>query len=244
MRMIAAGLLAIGVAASAPARAELQHLALSSPAAPAFGGQEFGSAGAYVRVAGKATVAIDPADARNALIADIALAPRDAAGRVQATAEVVILRPADMVRGNGTLLLEIPNRGREIIGQLMNDSAGANVLANGTAAGNGHLLAQGYTLAWIGWQADLAPGTGMRLDAPILPGVTGPSREEFLFDHSQSPVAAPLTYPARWPGGRHPHGPRPGRGRQADTARPRLPLPRSAADRDHPPARLRCRRIV
>ena len=201
MRMIAAGLLAIGVAAIAPARAEFQHLALSGPAAPAFGGQSFGAAGAYVRVAGKATIAVDPADARNALIADIALAPRDAAGRVQATAEVVILRPADLARGNGTLLLEVPNRGREIIGQLMNDTAAANGLADGTAAGSGHLLAQGYTLAWIGWQADLAPGTGMRLDAPILPGVTGPSREEFLFDHTQSPVTAPLTYPAAGPEG-------------------------------------------
>src|SRR5205823_6769445 len=110
----------------------------------------------YERLVARATIALDPADPRNSIIADLALAPRNAAGRVEAVAEIVILRPAEPGRGNGTLLLEAPNRGREIIGQLMNDTAAANALANGTAAGNGHLLRQGYTLAWVGWQADLA----------------------------------------------------------------------------------------
>ena len=165
-------------------------------AAAAFGGQEFGPAGRYERIVANATIALDPADARNAVIADLALAPRNAAGKVEAVADVIILRPAEAARGNGTLLLEVPNRGREIIGQLMNDTPGANLLSGGTNPGNGHLMRQGYTLAWIGWQADSPAGQGLRLVAPVVPGVTGPSREEFLFDHTRSPVTVPLTYPA------------------------------------------------
>ncbi len=196
MRIRTAGLMAAGLLAAAPVRAEVTRFELQGATAPAFGGQEFGPAGRYERIVARATIALDPADARNAIIADLALAPRNAAGKVEATADVVILRPAEAARGNGTLLLEVPNRGREIIGQLMNDAPGANLLSGGTDPGNGHLMRQGYTLAWVGWQADIPAGQGLRLAAPVVPGVTGLSREEFLFDHARNPVAVPLTYPA------------------------------------------------
>lgn len=196
MRHAIPGLFAAGLLAAAPARAEVTQFALQGAPAPAFSGQEFGPAGRYERIAAKATIALDPADPRNAIIADIGLAPRNAQGKVEAVADVVILRPVEAQRGNGTLLLEVPNRGREIIGQLMNDAPGANPLVNGTNPGNGHLLRQGYTLVWVGWQADVAPGQGLRLAAPVVPNVTGLSREEFLFDHRRSPVTVPLTYPA------------------------------------------------
>ena len=75
------------------------------------------------------------------------------------------------------------------------------MLSGGTDPGNGHLMRQGYTLVWVGWQADIPAGQGMRLAAPVIPGVTGLSREEFLFDHRQSPVIVPLTYPAAGPEG-------------------------------------------
>ena len=194
--LLAAGLLAAGPLSVGPTRAEVTRFELQGAATAAFGGQEFGPAGRYERIVAKATIALDPADARNAIIADLALAPRNAAGKVEAVADVIILRPAEAARGNGTLLLEVPNRGREIIGQLMNDAPGANLLSGATNPGNGHLMRQGYTLAWVGWQADIAAGQGMRLVAPVVPNVTGLSREEFLFDHMTSPVTVPLTYPA------------------------------------------------
>ena len=190
-----AGLLAAGLLAVGPARAEVTRFELQGAAAPAFGGREFGPAGRYERIVAKATIALDPADARNAIIADLALAPRNAAGKVEAVAEVVILRPAEAARGNGTLLLEVPNRGREIIGQLMNDAPAANLLSGGTDPGNGHLMRQGYTLAWIGWWISRR-GRGCGWRRRWVPNVTGPSREEFLFDHTRSPVTVPLTYPA------------------------------------------------
>src|SRR5919112_824995 len=76
----------------------------------------------------------EPADPRNAAIADIAAAPRNAQGRVEAVADVTILRPADPARGNGTLLLEVPNRGRKLALPLFNESPTA---ADDQEAGNG-----------------------------------------------------------------------------------------------------------
>ncbi len=189
---------ALALLLATPAVAEVTRLDLSPPST-AFGGAAFGSTGAYERLAGRATLSLDPADPRNAIIADIALAPRNAQGRVEAVAEVVILRPARAFAGNGSLLVEVPNRGRELAGQLYHDVV-ANDLMLGRSAGNGFLLRQGYTLVWVGWQADIPPGegrgAGLRLEAPIVPNVTGLSREEFLFDNTTSPVTVPLTYPA------------------------------------------------
>jgi hypothetical protein len=200
MRIHAAALAMAGLFGLAmPAAAKVLHFALAGPPQPVFAGQEIGAAGRYERLTARATIALDPSDARNAIVADLALAPRNAEGRVEAVAEVVILRPAEPLRGNGTLLVEMPNRGRELAGQLYNDGE-ANGLMLGRSPGNGFLLRQGYTLVWVGWQADIPPGegrgAGLRLEAPVVPGVTGLSREEFLFDDTTSPVAVRLTYPA------------------------------------------------
>ena len=189
------GLVAMGVAASPGARAEVTRFEVTSTT-PAFAGAEFGSTGRYERLAARATIALDPNDARNAGIVDLSQAPRNAQGRVEATADVVVLRPVEALRGNGTLFVEVPNRGRELAGQLFNDINGANRLASGQDAGNGYLLRQGYTLVWVGWQTDLLPNEGLRLQAPVVPGITGLSREEYLFDHMRSPVTVRLTYPA------------------------------------------------
>lgn len=184
---------------AAPAAAEVTRFEITGTPEPAFNGQSFGTAGAYERIAARATLALDPADPRNAVIVDLDRAPRNAQGRVEAVTEVVILRPAERLRGNGTMIVEVPNRGRELMGQLYNDGV-ANALLLNRAPGNGFLMQQGYTMVWVGWQADIPPGegrgAGLRLEAPVLQGVTGPSREEFLFDNTTSPVTVRLTYPA------------------------------------------------
>ena len=56
-----------------PAEARLLRLEVMGTV-PAFGGQPFGAVGPYERVTARATLALDPADPRNAGIADIALA--------------------------------------------------------------------------------------------------------------------------------------------------------------------------
>lgn len=189
---ILAGVLALAT----PAAAEVTRFEVAEDV-PAFAGRGFGEVGAYRRITARATVALDPTDPRNAVIADIGLAPRDARGRVEAVADVVILRPADPSRGNGTLLLDVPNRGRKPAPQLFDDSPqpGANDLQTAEDAGIGFLAGRGITAVWVGWQADIpsAPGQ-LALQAPVLRGVTGPVREEFVFDHTRNPAPATLSW--------------------------------------------------
>ena len=155
---------------------------------PAFEGRAFGDVGQYVRITGRATIAVDPTDSRNAVIADIDRAPRNANGLVEATADVVVLRPADLARGNGMLLIDVPNRGRKLAPQLFDDAAqpGANNAEKNADAGIGFLHRSGYSMAWIGWQSDIPSQPGqLALSAPILKGVTGPSRDEILFERNK-----------------------------------------------------------
>src|SRR4029453_7457682 len=103
---------------------------------------------------------------------------------------VLILRPADPARGNGTLLLDVPNRGRKLAPQLFDDSSqpAANN-AHKPDGGIGFLHRQGYTMVWVGWQGDMPSRPGqMALIAPVLKGVTGPAREELVFDTTTSPA--------------------------------------------------------
>jgi alpha/beta hydrolase family protein len=170
--------------------------------APAFSGRSFGDVGPYQRITARATIALDPADDRNAVITDLALAPRSPDGRVEAVADVVILRPADPTHGNGTLLLDVPNRGRKLAPQLFDDSPqpGANRADAPDDAGIGFLHRQGYTMVWVGWQADIPSRPGqLALSAPVLKGITGPAREEIIFDSTTNPARAPLTWPAADP---------------------------------------------
>ena len=180
-----------------PATAEVVRFEVLQ-SVPAFEGRSFGTAGPYLKITARATLAIDPADPRNAVIADIKRAPRNAAGRVEAVADVVLLRPADPTRGNGTLLIDVPNRGRKLAPQLFDNAPqpGANRAEQAADAGIGFLHRQGFSMAWIGWQADIASQAGqLALAAPTLRGVTGPARDEFLFDHSRSPATSTLTWP-------------------------------------------------
>lgn len=178
-----------------PAGAEVVRLDVLQTT-PAFGGRSFGTVGSYVRITARATIAVDLADPRNAVIADIDQAPRNAPGRVEAVADVVLLHPANLTLDNAKLLVEAPNRGRTLGPQLFDDTPqpGANNAENAADAGIGFLYQQGFSMAWIGWQADIPSARGQfALSAPSLQGVKGPARDEFVFDHTRSPATATLS---------------------------------------------------
>ncbi len=198
MRRMGAFVIAAACLVPIAARAEVVKFDIVDRA-PAFAGRSFGEVGSYERITAHATIALNPLDDRNAVITDLALAPRTADGRVEATADVVILRPADPTHGNGTLLVEVPNRGRKLAPQLFDDlpQPGANRAEASEDAGIGFLHRQGYTMVWVGWQGEIASKPGqMALSAPVLTGVTGPAREEIVFDNTTSPARATLTWPA------------------------------------------------
>jgi hypothetical protein len=198
MRRIITGVIAAICLLPVTLRAEIVRFDILERV-PAFAGRSFGDVGPYERITARATLALDPSDDRNAVITDLAKAPRNADGKVEATADVVILRPADPTHGNGTLLLDVPNRGRKLAPQLFDDSSqpGANNAETTDDAGIGFLHRQGYTMVWVGWQGDIPSKPGqLALSAPVLKGVTGPAREEVVFDNNTNPARATLTWPA------------------------------------------------
>lgn len=133
--------------------------------APFAGGQPFGEAGAYERVDGVLRFAVDPLAAANARIVDLALAPRDASGRVIFEADFCLLQPADPAKGSGSLLFDVPNRGNRPANQYFNR---APILLEPTDAidpGDAFLFRRGWSLAWCGWQWEVPRGE--------VPGVLG-----------------------------------------------------------------------
>lgn len=162
---------------------------------PAFGGASFDGTGAYERVDAVAEFAIDPKSERGRRIVDLGKAAVDAAGMVRFSTEVTILRPADASKGSGVLFYEVPNRGRNLAFMLMNLGKSTDMPTKPEDAGDGHLMRKGYTIVWSGWQFD-APDNLLTISLPALPGVTGMSREEVVFDKAEAASRLKLTYPA------------------------------------------------
>src|SRR5262249_42219439 len=75
---------------ASPAEARVKQITISSTL-PAYGGATFGSVGAYEFVTGVASGEVDPNDARNRIIQDIELAPRNARGMVEYSTKFQIL---------------------------------------------------------------------------------------------------------------------------------------------------------
>lgn len=69
----------------------------------------------YERIAGIAYGELDPADAHNAIVTDIALAPRNARGKVEYAATFTLEMPEAPGRASGFLLYEVVNRGHAIL---------------------------------------------------------------------------------------------------------------------------------
>ncbi|MGB6002872.1 MAG: hypothetical protein WBI00_20530, partial [Thermoanaerobaculia bacterium] len=121
-------------------------------------GRSFGLAGAYEKLEGRVFLSLDPDDPRNARVVDLDKAPRRQDGRVEYAADLYIWRPVDPRRGNGTALVEVPNRGGKAMVRYFN--RGATRSRDPVAAadlGDGFLMRRGFSLVWIGWQYDLPP---------------------------------------------------------------------------------------
>src|SRR5215469_13794643 len=74
----------------------------------------FGATGAHLKISGTFEGELDPADRRNAVIADIGLAPTTN-GKVLYTSIFQILRPADFGKGNRKIFYDFANRGSKRI---------------------------------------------------------------------------------------------------------------------------------
>src|SRR5579859_3031152 len=145
-------------------------------------GKPFGAPGAYEKITGRVYFAVDPANPHNRQIVDLDKAPRNAKGEVEFSADLYLLKPKDMNKGNGSVLFEVSNRGGKGILRIVNGVTSSDPKAE---FGDGFLMREGYTVAWVGWEADLAEqGDRLRLFAPVAhdPGgktIRGMVRSDF-----------------------------------------------------------------
>ena len=194
IRIIIAGL-ALTAAWVSPAAARVEQVEILSRQ-PFGSGVAFGHVGAYEKLRGRATFALDPKAAANAAIADLKLAPRNNRGLVIFTTDFLVLRPVDAARGNGLLLYEVNNRGNiAMLGQLNEAPFSRNDPTTSIDAGNGFLFRQGFTMVWSGWAGDVAATPGdnrLILNAPVATDrgrpITGKVAYDLIVD-SPRPVA-------------------------------------------------------
>src|SRR5277367_1825994 len=126
-------------------------------------GKTFGDAGAYERITGRVYFSLPVANPHNREIVDLANAVNLKDGEVEFSSDFIVLRPKDAAKGNGSMLLEVPNRGHSRIISLV-DGGNWDVA---TDAGDAWLLRNGYTIASLGWQWDADGADALRFYAPI-----------------------------------------------------------------------------
>jgi hypothetical protein len=186
-----------------PTEARITRLQITTAQSPTFDGRAFGTGcavGSYEKLTGRAFGEVDPNDPRNALITDLELVPRNAAGKVEYAMDVYILKPVDLRLGNGKLFFEVNNRGNKLFGAFNGASLG-NDPTTAADAGNAFLMNQGYALAWSGWDPTAAPGgSRLTIQVPVAhnadgSSITGPSYEYLVFDNATT-VTAGITYAA------------------------------------------------
>jgi hypothetical protein len=158
-----------------PARAEVIRFEAHSTREVS-GGRSFGSVGPYEEVTGRLFFAVDPVEAANRLVVDLDKAPKNANGRVEFSADVVIYRPRDAARGNGIALIDVVNRGNKtVIGSF--NRPGLSVDRD---AGDGFIFSRGYTVVCLGWEFDVPKrDAAIRIDVPVAAGVRGLVRAMF-----------------------------------------------------------------
>jgi hypothetical protein len=145
------------------------------------GGRSFGSVGAYERITAKVHFAVDPKLPANQRIRDIALAPRNSDGLVEFASDLYVLKPRQQDKGNGTILYEVSNRGGKGMLGVFNYARSSKNPAAPEEFGDLHLLEQGYTLVWLGWQFDVPDEPGnVSIQVPRAEGITGIVRSEFV----------------------------------------------------------------
>lgn len=164
------------------------------------GGVAFGAGGAYERLDGLVHLAVDPEHPANSAIIDLRLAPRDDDGLVRFAADFCLLQPVDPARGNGSLLVELPNRGRKLLSRVINRAPTEVPPTRAVLPGDGFLYRHGWTVCWIGWQWDVYRSAALMGLVPPILRVTGqtvvrfqpnaPHRTHLLADRVHQPYPA------------------------------------------------------
>ena len=138
---------------AAPVSAEVVRIDVQSRS-DLVGGQPFGAAGPYEKIAGRIVFAVDPSLPANRIVTDLDKAPRNAAGKVEFSSDFFLIKPKQIERGNGAVLYEVSNRGGKGMLGFFNHATGSVNPGSDAEMGDGFLMKQGFTLLWVGWQFD------------------------------------------------------------------------------------------
>lgn len=103
-------------------------------------------------------------------IPDLDKARRNERGKVEYASDITLLMPADQARGNGTLLVDVPNRGRVYGIALYNGPRGEPFNSGNIQQGTGFLEDRGFALAEVQWEL------GKGADLPSFAGPDGKTR--------------------------------------------------------------------
>ncbi|MGH7345644.1 MAG: alpha/beta hydrolase domain-containing protein, partial [Candidatus Rokuibacteriota bacterium] len=164
---------------------------------PLAGSVAFGDAGAYEELKGTLRFALDPKAAANARITDVALAPRDPAGRVEFESDVSILVPVDRRRASSRVMLDVVNRGNTVAVPNFNRATRPTFVPGADAdppvdPGDGFLMRRGFVVISCGWQIDLPEVPGLLgLRGPEALDASGNRITGRVYTQLQTPAPAP-----------------------------------------------------
>ena len=194
---------AAGTLGLAPtAVAGIVKIDITTRESPTFGGFAWPGVGQYEKLAGKAYGEVNPNDPKNAMIVDIALAPRNSRGNVEYAFDFYILKPIDLSQGAHKVMYEPPNRGGKTWASFARMPGGNDpgAVVDPVMLADSFLMPRGYTMVWSGW--DKAAGTNnagfnATITLPIAKNpdgssITGPSYEYIV----TSGASFTLAYPA------------------------------------------------
>jgi len=131
------------LAAATMAHARLTHLDIASK-------HPYGSfrAGDYVIWEGKVRGELSTDEK----IPGLDKAARNAGGNVEYAAHIILIMPADPARGNGTLLVDVPNRGNAYALALYNSPRDESFTSGTLEQGTGFLQDHGFSVAEVSWE--------------------------------------------------------------------------------------------
>src|SRR5215467_436540 len=158
--LLASALLSLLVAS--PGAARVKRVEITSRG-DVLDGRSYGDAGAYERITGRVFFSVAVGNSHNRRIVDLANAVNLEGGEVEFSADFIAVRPKDAKKGNGSMLLEVPNRGRSRIISLVD--GGDWELSRD--AGDAWLLRSGFTIVALGWQWDAEGPDALKLYAPV-----------------------------------------------------------------------------
>src|SRR6185369_34144 len=110
------------------------------------------------------------------------------------SADFMVLRPKDTLKGRGIALLEVSNRGGKASLSYFNRARASNSPSTAEEFGDGFLMRQGLTVIWVGWQFDVPFDPKLlRLQVPVASDdgvpISGLVRSDWVVDETVSTLA-------------------------------------------------------